>query len=353
MLGSMQCISLYDPLTGTYTRQGLVDAVRGLCLPEHLPASVIAADIDALDSINELHGSEAGDNLLVAASGIMRALCGERAVIARTGSDQFIVVIPGTGHAAVAAIRERIDEAVSHLSVGAMNVSITMGTATLTDGSSDLCHAISESRAMMRRNKLNRGWGTHRYMLESLRRILTERTYETHAHSERMRQLAVKVGKALQLTRYDLDDLAILCELHDIGKIGIPIDILSKPGPLSEEEWAVMRTHPRIGYDIVSQIKYLDSVANGILTHHERWDGAGYPAGLRGQDIPTISRLLSIADAYDAMMHDRPYRLALGHEKAIAELRRGQGTQFDPSLVPVFIEIVEDTHRHASRRKST
>lgn len=339
-----RCISWHDPLTGAYTRQGLAEVVGELCIPANLPMSVIAADIDALDSVNELYGSNAGDNLLVAASGIMEALCGESAVIARTGSDEFIAVVPGMEHDVATTMLERIEEAMSRLPIGSVRASMTMGIATLTDRDCRLDCAIAASRAMMRRNKLNRGMGVYRHLLAGLRRTLTEFTYETHAHSERMRQLALEAGKALHLTRYDLDDLAILCELHDIGKIGIPGDTLMKPGPLSEAEWALMRTHPRIGHDIVRQIKYLDNVANGILTHHERWDGTGYPAGLRGQDIPTISRLLSIVDAYDAMMNDRPYRPALGHEKAVAELRRGQGTQFDPNLVPVFIEIAQDIH---------
>lgn len=301
-------VSKHDPLTGVYTRQYLGVVVRRLCVPSNLPISVIAADIDALDSVNELHGADMGDALLVAASAILEAACGDRAIVARTGSDQFIAVVPKMGYDEVASACERVREAVTHLSFGAMQASVTMGVSSILDLGAGTDRAIAEARAAMRRNKLSRGRGILRDLLAGLGRVLTERAHEAHVHSERMRQLAMNVAGAIGMTSYDMDDLAILCELHDIGKIAVPSDILLKPGPLSDEEWGIMRTHPRIGYDIVRQIRYLNNVANGILTHHERWDGTGYPMGLQGRDIPAISRLLAIADAYDAMINDRPYR---------------------------------------------
>lgn len=335
-----RCVSQHDPLTGVYTRQYLGVAVRKLCVSSNLPISVIAADIDALDSVNELHGADVGDTLLVAASAILEAACGDRAIVARTGSDQFIAVVPKMAYDEAASACERVRKAVTHLAFGAMQASVTMGISSVLDAGAGIDCAIAEARTAMRRNKLSRGRGILSDLLAGLGRVLTERAHEAHVHSERIRQLALKVAGVIGMTRYDMDDLAILCELHDIGKIAIPSDILLKPGPLSDEEWGIMRTHPKIGYDIVRQIKYLNNVANGILTHHERWDGAGYPMGLQGCGIPAISRLLAIADAYDAMINDRPYRPALGHDQAVAELARGRGTQFDPGMTAAFIDIV-------------
>lgn len=333
-------VTQHDPLTGVYTRQYLGVVARKLCVTSNLPISVIAADIDALDSVNELRGAEMGDTLLIAASAVLEAACGDRAIVARTGSDQFIAVVPKMGYDEAASACERVRDAVTHLSFGAMQVSVTMGVSSILGVGVGIDHAIAEAGAAMRRNKLSRGRGILSDLLAGLGRALTERAHEAHVHSERMRQLALEVAGVIGMTRYDMDDLAILCELHDIGKIAIPSDLLLKPGPLSSDEWAVMRTHPKIGYDIARQIRYLDNVANGILTHHERWDGTGYPMGLQGRDIPAISRLLAITDAYDAMTNDRPYRSALGHDHAVAELARGQGTQFDPEMTAAFIDIV-------------
>jgi len=128
--------------------------------------------------------------------------------------------------------------------------------------------------------------------------------------------------------------------LHDIGKIGIDDKILNKPGKLTEEEWAIMKRHPEIGYRIARASHKLARIADYILTHHERWDGAGYPKGLKGEDIPLLSRILAVADAYDAMTEDRVYRKAMSKEQAVEEIRRNAGTQFDPLIANIFIETI-------------
>ena len=136
----------------------------------------------------------------------------------------------------------------------------------------------------------------------------------------------------------ELDELVLLAALHDIGKIAVPDHILKKPGPLSSEEWIIMKGHSEIGYRIALAAPELASISELILTHHERWDGAGYPKGLKGKEIPLLSRILSIIDAFDAMTNNRPYRKGTTKEKAFAELNRNAGTQFDPGLVKIFIE---------------
>jgi len=154
-----------------------------------------------------------------------------------------------------------------------------------------------------------------------------------------MARLARALGARLNMDPSSFDDLELLCKLHDVGKVGIPDEILLKPGPLYDNEWTIMRTHPEIGARIVDGTPELAHIAESILCHHERWDGKGYPRNLSGSDIPLISRILSVVDAYDAMVSDRPYHKAIQPDQALAEIARNSGTQFDPTVAREFVEM--------------
>jgi HD-GYP domain-containing protein (c-di-GMP phosphodiesterase class II) len=159
-------------------------------------------------------------------------------------------------------------------------------------------------------------------------------------HSSRVARLARCVGPCLAFSARELQQLELAAALHDVGKIGIPDSVLLKPGPLDDEEWALMRCHPTWGAELIATAPGLEAVAEIVLTHHERFDGGGYPNGLRGDQVSTASRLVAVCDAFDAIVSDRPHRPASSPEVALRELRAGAGTQFDPSVVTVFCEIV-------------
>lgn len=159
---------------------------------------------------------------------------------------------------------------------------------------------------------------------------------------ERTREMAIRLGKALSLSDGELGKLALLAVLHDIGKIAIPHSILLKPGKLTDAEWEIMKTHTEKGYRIANASKELKPIGEYILHHHERWDGGGYPGGLAGDEIPLLSRIITVVDSHDVMVHDRPYHRAMSGEAAEAELRRCSGTQFDPKLVKVFLEVLKE-----------
>jgi HD-GYP domain-containing protein (c-di-GMP phosphodiesterase class II) len=167
-----------------------------------------------------------------------------------------------------------------------------------------------------------------------------ERSQETEEHAGRLIEMTRRVGMELNLTQVELDELELLATLHDIGKVGIEDRILNKTGKLTGEEWSEMKKHPEIGYRIAMSSPDLMSIAEYILCHHERWDGKGYPQGLKGEEIPILSRILAIADAYDAMTQDRPYRKAMSKEEAAAEIKKNAGSQFDPEIARVFIDRV-------------
>ena len=161
----------------------------------------------------------------------------------------------------------------------------------------------------------------------------------THGHSLRVTLYSLILANELNLDDEVLEEIETAGLLHDIGKIGIPQNILCKPGKLTDEEFEIMKSHPVQGEKMIGNIKKLKSIANWLKTHHERWDGRGYPLGLQGEDIPISARIIAIADTYDAMTSTRSYRKALEHEVAIEEIKKCAGSQFDPTLAELFVKL--------------
>jgi|GEM_PF-2975681 len=175
--------------------------------------------------------------------------------------------------------------------------------------------------------------------IEALSSALDSRDRETEGHSRRVTSMSVRIAETLGLDSSECQSLKSGALLHDIGKIGISDTILHKPGPLTEQEWEIMKQHPKIGNKILKNVKFLEDSLPVVLSHHEKFDGSGYPYGLIGEDIPLIARIFALADAYDAITSDRPYRKGKSHDEAVAEIKRSAGTHFDPSIVEVFIKL--------------
>jgi len=178
--------------------------------------------------------------------------------------------------------------------------------------------------------------------IEGWARALDLRERETGAHTQRVADLTVRVARKLGVPEPEIVHLRRGAILHDIGKIAVPDHILLKPEPLTEEEWAVMRRHPEYAYELLSPIEYLRPALEIPYCHHERWDGSGYPRGLRGEEIPLGARIFAVVDVYDALTSDRPYRRAWSHEQAVAYLREQAGKQFDPKVVETFLQVLEE-----------
>ncbi|MGI5839719.1 MAG: HD domain-containing phosphohydrolase [bacterium] len=332
-------MSYHDRLTGLFNKGFFEEETIRLDASRQLPVSVIIGDLNGLKFVNDAFGHQEGDAMLVRVADIMRASCRSEDIIARWGGDEFAVLLPQTSEEAALGIVKRMQEVFAATDITPIKLSVALGSATKTEPGQNIRAVIKEAEDRMYRNKLL-GRSARSNIITSLGKSLWERSYETEEHALRLRDLALYLGRQMGLSAAKLDELSLLAMLHDIGKIGIPDEILRKQGPLTAEEFAIMRKHPEIGYRITSSAPELAPVSYGVMTHHENWDGSGYPHGLKGEEIPLIARIIAIIDAYDVMLHSQTYKRARSRAAALAEIEACAGTQFDPHLARHFLAVI-------------
>ncbi len=338
----LRYLSFHDKLTDLYNRAYFEEEVKRLDTKRALPLSVVIGDINGLKLINDAFGHSRGDELLKKIAGIFKKQFREDDIIARWGGDEFSILLPNTSEDNTLKIIKRIKEACKRNSTRIMPLSISIGSATKKDVKQNIEKVLKDAEDLMYRHKLIEHQSARSSVIASLEKALEEKDYETEDHIKRMKDFTAKFGKKLNLNSSRLDELNLLVALHDIGKIAIADSILPKPSELTSEEWKVIKKHPEVGYHIAESSLELAPIAEGILYHHEWWNGKGYPRGLKKEKIPLISRVIAIIDAYDAMTHERPYRKALSRKQAVDELKKGSGIQFDPQLVKVFIGLLPE-----------
>jgi diguanylate cyclase (GGDEF)-like protein/PAS domain S-box-containing protein len=334
-------LSFHDTLTGLYNRTYFDDELDNFLEKKVLPLSIIIGDVNGLKLTNDVFGHYEGDRLLIKVSSILRESCRREDIIVRWGGDEFAILLPGIDENGALATVNRISENCRIYSNEPIKISIALGNCTKNTEQKDIRDIIKEAEEKMYRHKLLESKSVRNSIITSLEKTLFERSYETKDHADRMMEMAQRIGTEIGLSENEQDELKLLALLHDIGKIAIRDDILGKPDRLTEEEWEEMKKHPEIGYRIAESTQELYHISNYILSHHERWDGTGYPHGLKGYEIPKLSRIISIIDAYDVMTHTRTYKAALSPKDAIDEINKFAGTQFDPVIAAVFIGLVE------------
>lgn len=339
-------LNYHDILTGLFNRSFLAEEIKRLDTERQLPISVIMGDINGLKLVNDAFGHAEGDKLLVETAKILKRFCRKEDILARIGGDEFCILLPQTSGENVNLILNRINAALEEYEKNKERetyyLSIALGYAAKTIASESFESVLKNAEDFMYKRKLLENKSLHSSIISSIKTTLFEKSHETEAHAERLVELSKVVGKELLLSDEHLNELQLLSTLHDIGKISIDDHILTKPDKLNDFEWSQMKKHPEVGYRIAMASADLMHIAEYILCHHEHWNGNGYPQGLVGENIPLLSRILAVVDAYDAMTQDRPYRKGISQEDAIAEIRKNAGTQFDPRIARIFIEKVLD-----------
>jgi diguanylate cyclase (GGDEF)-like protein len=359
-------LAVTDDLTGLPNRRALERRLEELPSDGEPPSSVIVLDLDNFTQVNDEHGHAVGDECLRAVARTIEAALRPHDLAGRLGGEEFLVILPDAGPKAAWLVAERLRARIGRLPMpGDRTLSGSFGVASLPEHASTVAelvraadNAMYEAKSTGRNRSVvfspkgalaateitRRAQASHDGYVGSvlaLAAAVDARDASTHAHSARVGAYAADLASRIGLDGDQVEELRIAGLLHDIGKVGISDAVLYKPGPLTDSEWDEMRRHPEIGANLLVHPD-LAQVRHWVLHHHERLDGKGYPHGLCGDEIPIEALILGIADAYEAMTADRPYRPALPGEAARAELVSGRGTQFDGRLVEAFLDMLDD-----------
>jgi two-component system cell cycle response regulator len=340
MLASSRIEAATDPLTGLGNRRALAAALEArLDRDEPEPLLLGLFDLNGFKNYNDGFGHAAGDALLKQLARSLASVLPPPAAAFRMGGDEFCVLLPGddTGQAML-----RAAHAVLHERGDGFEISASLGSVMLPSETADTSEALRLADQRMYSDKSSaRRSGTAQEVARTLLSALAQRDPHLTDHMADVERLAIGTARALGLPDDQVELIALGAELHDVGKVAIPETILLKPGPLTDQEWALMRQHTVAGQRILATSPALIEVGPLVRSSHERWDGHGYPDRLSGAEIPLGARIIAVCDSYDAMTSDRSYRRAMSEEVALAELDAGAGSQFDPDVVAAFLSARE------------
>jgi diguanylate cyclase (GGDEF)-like protein/putative nucleotidyltransferase with HDIG domain len=328
--------------------------------------SLIILDLDLFKVYNDIYGHLAGDQLLRKVGKLIQSSVRTIDLAFRYGGEEFAILLPETRMEDALRVAERLRKTIeAKSSFREMPVTASLGIASWpSDGvmKEEIIHRADTALYRAKQTGRNRtciasdgltlanqpkgvanseSQSKPLSIIYALAATVDAKDHYTYGHSRKVSEYAVSLAEALRLPEDTVHNIRAAGLLHDIGKIGVPDSILTKPGALEQKEWEPIRTHPELGVEILKHVTDLSRCLPAILHHHENWDGTGYPQHLKGEAIPLEARILSVADAYDAITSPRPYRTQLTLKDALGELRRCSGTQFDPALVPVFCELME------------
>jgi len=333
-------VNYHDHLTGAYNRRFYDEQVLRLDSLEFIPLTLVLADVNGLKLTNDAFGHKVGDEMLKRVAEIFKTECRKDDIVARIGGDEFVMLLPKTDVIYADKIILRINEAIAKEKVNSIALSVSLGFAVKSSQFDEMTDVFKRAEDEMYRHKLSESSSMRSKTIDLIMSTLYEKSKREMSHSKRVSEYSEAIAKHMNFSHDDISQIRIAGLMHDIGKIGIDENILNKAGTLNNEEWSEIIKHPEIGYRILSSVNEFSLIAEDILSHHERFDGTGYPKRLKGEQISLQARIISVADTYDAMTSNRSYKKAISKEDAIQELIRCSGTQFDPTITSIFVEKV-------------
>lgn len=333
-------LSYYDQLTGLYNRRFYAEELKRLDTERNLPITLVMADVNGLKLTNDAFGHLAGDRLLTHIADAIKKQCRADDIVARIGGDEFVILLPQTGSHHAERLVERINAAISEEKNYPVVCSVSFGWDTKKESAEDISKIYINAEDRMYRRKLTESPAMRRDTLKLIIKKLSSKYDREKHHAKRVSVLCAATAKALGMNPQESKELRLSALLHNIGYIGLREELLNKGGSFTETERAELERHPEIGYQLLRAVSKYSSIAQYVLYHHERIDGEGYPSKVAAEEIPLQSRIIAIADAYDAMTNESKYREKRSPAEAIEEIKRNAGTQFDEKIVKVFVEKV-------------
>jgi diguanylate cyclase (GGDEF)-like protein/PAS domain S-box-containing protein len=336
----IEFLSYHDQLTGLYNRRFFDEELKRLDTARNLPIALLFADINGLKTINDGFGHNRGDLMICQFAEELKKTCRSDDIIARTGGDEFVILLPKTDMNAVQRLVDRLKDRIEQVKIMGISLSVSFGWEIKNNDAQPIRDVLKKAEDFMYQKKIINSYSKRNEVIKYILNSLLIKSPLEEAHSKRVSALCESIAKAYGLSDDETRELRVAGELHDIGKIAIDSIILNKTEKLTDEEWKEIKAHPETGYRLLGSSLEYHSIAGCVLEHHERWDGRGYPAGLAGESIEWKARVIALADAYDAMTSERPYRKAMTDAEAVAEIKDMAGKQFDPDIVKTFIKKV-------------
>ena len=334
-------LSCHDVLTGLHNRSCFEKNLGSLDVDGGLPLSVVFADINGLKMTNDIFGHAAGDQLIRKAAEILKSSCREGDSISRVGGDEFIIILPRTGRYEAEEVVSKIRKGFLDARIAAVKCSISLGIDTKSVKGQPIEAVIANAENAMYQDKTMNRESVNKALIDTLVETLYARSPRERKHSEAVSQLCGELGAAMGLSETRVKKLMRAGYLHDIGKITLDQALLSKSS-LTGEEFESMRQHSAVGYRILNLFDDTLDLAEPVYSHHERWDGRGYPRGLKGEQIPLLSRIIYVVETYDRVINGEGWSRGTGKKEAIEEIRKGAGTQFDPAIAERFAKMMEE-----------
>lgn len=333
-------LSLRDQLTGLNNRRFFEEEVIRLDKVENYPMGIVYADVNGLKIINDTYGHETGDKMLIEVSNILKKQFQDKGLVCRLGGDEFTLLLPKMSEGVLANELEILKKNLHLVVINEVKLSIAIGSVTKTC-SGDIKPLLNEAEESMYQSKLFMTANAHKNVINGIISTLHEKHPREEAHSKRVSLLMEKLAMSMNLSEAEINFFKTAGLLHDIGKIAMDYSVLEKPRALTSEELRLMRKHSEIGYRILVSAGTYHEVVEMVLSHHEKYDGSGYPRGLKGDELTQGSRALMLCDAYDAMTSERPYKSKISQEDAINEIRRCKGSHFDTEIAETFIDMLK------------